>query len=120
MTTKRIPIRRDRRARLTPETVALWIVLREIEDDPDGKEWEPEGRYREYLDGTNELCRRLGLWWGHSNPLDATTAEPPDWMAHNELQADAWREAYRWRCLLIEAEADYDRNEQAKGIQLTR
>ena len=106
MTTKRTPIRRNRRARLTPETVALWLVLREIQDDPMGNEWEPVGRRREYLDGIKELCRRLGLWWGSTNPLDATEATPPDYMLHNKLQADAWREAYRWRCALMAAEGD--------------
>ena len=42
-----------------------------------GKEREPIGRYREYLDGVKELCGRLGLRWGCTNPLDQRKRRRP-------------------------------------------
>jgi hypothetical protein len=107
MSTKRTPLRRDAKARLTPETIALWVRLEAIQAAGDHNEWEPLGRRREYLDGNKALCGSLGLWWGYTSPLNAVTADPPDYMRHNELQADAWRQAWAWRCALQEgARAD--------------
>ena len=50
MSTKRTPIRRDRRAKLTPEIIEIWRRLCEIKADGDYVEWEPVGRYREFMD----------------------------------------------------------------------
>jgi hypothetical protein len=39
-------------------------------------------------------------------PIQIDTPTPPDYMLHNEVQADAWREACRWRCILMAAEGE--------------
>jgi hypothetical protein len=109
MSTKRTPLRRPARARIDPQTLAIWRVLREIDANPtDRHEWEEDGgRLREYLDLGKELCTRLGLSWPSMNwPINCDSPEPPDWMLHNPLRCQSWREAYRWRCALMAAEAE--------------
>ena len=122
MTTKRTPIRRDRRARLTPEALACWLVIREIAESPtDRDEYEPVGRHREYVDLNIKLCRLIGLEWTYMNfPIEIDSPTPPLFMNHNPPRAENWRQAWRWRCLLMQAEGDYERREQAKGFQLAR
>jgi hypothetical protein len=34
---------------------------------------------------------------------------------NNLDRAENWREAYRWRCLLMEAKGDYERSDRANG-----
>jgi len=37
-------------------------------------------------------------------PTNVDGPEPPDYMlACNQYQAERWREAWRWRCALLEA-----------------
>jgi hypothetical protein len=38
-------------------------------------------------------------------PIETDSATPPQFMTNNLDRAENWREAYRWRCLLMEAEA---------------
>ena len=111
MTTKRTPVRREMKRKIDPQTLAIWRMLREIDANPtDREEWEEDGgRHREYLTLGAELCTRLGLWWGSMNwPINVDSPDPPGWMAHNELRAENWRQAYRWRCALMGAEEDAD------------
>src|SRR5829696_5504034 len=102
-------IAKTTRPRLTPEIFALWMVLREIQDDREGVRWEEDGgRHREYLDGTKRLAILLGLDWGDMiGPLDVTSPHPPDYIAmHQPHRAETWREAFRWRVALMQAEAE--------------
>ena len=101
MTTKRRPIRRDRRAKLTPEIMAMWHTLRGIRAAGDDREYEPLGRHREFMHLNCDLCAALGGWWGTMIfPIDVTSPEPRDYMLRNSIQADAWRAAWEWRCAL--------------------
>jgi hypothetical protein len=101
MTTKRTPIRRSARAKLTPEIMAMWHTLREIRAAGNDREYEPLGRHREFVQLNCDLCKALGGWWGTMIfPIDVTSPEPSDYMLHNPIQADAWREAWEWRCAL--------------------
>ena len=104
MSTKRVAIRRPAKARVTPEVLELWRRLREIEADPVARrEWEPVGRYREYMDGYKRLCTCLGLWWGLMiSPLDTETETPRGYMLRNPIQVEAWRKAWEWRQVLEE------------------
>ena len=85
MTTKRTPIRRNLRQRITPEMVELW---RRLHEDPD------EERRREY---SRELRRLLG--WKPWEPLleRVTCPEPPDYMRGNEHQQEGWRKVWELR-----------------------
>src|SRR3954469_1307840 len=101
MTTRRVPIRRDRRAKLTPEILAMWQAIVAIKAAGEHAEDEPLGRHREYMRLNCTLATALGMWWGTMIfPIDVTSPEPRDYMRHNPLQADAWREAWEWRCAL--------------------
>jgi hypothetical protein len=48
-------------------------------------------------------------------PIETDSATPPQFMTNNLDRAENWREAYRWRCLLMEAEGDYERSDRANG-----
>lgn len=112
MSTKRRPIRRSMRAKITPEVIELWQRLREINRVKRWRErWEDEGGHRrEFLDGTKRLATLLGLWWGdYVLPLDATTAQPPDYIRRNSDHSQQWRVAWAWRCALIEAAKEQPR-----------
>ena len=37
-------------------------------------------------------------------PIEVDTLTAPLFMTHNSPRAENWRNAYRWRCLLMEAE----------------
>jgi|tagenome__1003787_1003787.scaffolds.fasta_scaffold19449109_1 hypothetical protein len=88
------------RPRLTHEQVALWIVLREIQDERGGVDhWEQDGgRRHEYLDGCKRLSELLGLSFGDWLPLETPTACPPDYLDGNEYQLDCYRRAWALRC----------------------
>ena len=58
MPTKRTPIGRDKKSRITPESVALYRQLREIFDNGDDEQW------REACD----LRRKLNQLLGRSQP----------------------------------------------------
>jgi hypothetical protein len=94
------------KARITPEVLEVWQRLRAINRVKRWRErWEDEGgRRREFLDGEKRLATLLGLWWGdYVLPLDATAAEPPDYMRGNSDHSEQWRVAWAWRCAMIEA-----------------
>ena len=48
-------------------------------------------------------------------PIETDSATPPQFMTNNLDRAENWREAYRWRCLLMEAKGDYERSDRANG-----
>src|SRR4051812_25598186 len=97
-------LRKTRKAKLTPEILAMWQAIVAIKAAGEHEEREPLGRHREYMDLKCDLCTALGGWWGTMIfPIDVTSPEPRDYMLHNPLQADAWREAWEWRCALSEA-----------------
>jgi hypothetical protein len=99
-------VRKDIRPRITPQTLAMWQVLREIFETPtDLNEDEPVGRRQEYIDLNLELSERLGLLFGTMIfPVEVLSPEPPGYMLHNGLLSDAWRNAYYWRSQLMAAE----------------
>ncbi len=95
MTTKRTPLRRDARARITPELVALWLKLRAIREVGEHEELEPDGHRVEYLDALHALDRALGIKPWQVCPLDAVTAKPPSHLQQHRL--DSWRRAWERR-----------------------
>lgn len=99
MTTKRTPIRRNVKPRITAEVLALWRKIQEIEAEGDDRAWEEEGgRRRECMDAHNELNQLLGIRSWQRNPAQVREPEPPKWMtAGNLLAADQWREAWKLR-----------------------
>jgi hypothetical protein len=102
---KPTPIRRVSRRKVDAQALTLWRAIRDI-SPVDRAEYEPIGRRREYIDANCQLCSHLGIWWGFVLwPAEVDSPEPPGHLRHNSLQAPVWRRAYRWRCLLMEAEA---------------
>jgi hypothetical protein len=99
MPTKRTRTPRAIKSKITPEALALWRKLRRMKSN----------RIRtnrvEWLKVEKELCSLLGVWWGDAGrPTNVDTPEPPIYMQHNSYQAARWREAWRWRCALEEAD----------------
>jgi hypothetical protein len=107
MPTNRTPLRRVTRRKIDAQTVAIWQVICEIYASPqDREEPEPIGRSGEFWDLNHQLCQRIGHWFWYMNlPIFCTEPEPPDWMASNPARAENWRQAHRWRVLLLEAAA---------------
>ena len=102
-----------RARRFTPEIVALFARIEEIRNAGDDREWEPDGRRREFLDAEHELRYGLGFA-GHSvMPTDDELArgEPmPAYMAWL-CSGETWPKAVELRRQLLEAaakEADSD------------
>ena len=118
----RRPLKRNMRARrLTPEIVALFVRIEEIRNAGDDREWEPDGRRREFLDAEHELRYRLGLA-GHSvMPTDDELAagEPmPAYMAWLS-SGETWDHAVRLRQQLLAATAAFaERDESALATVL--
>ena len=99
MPTNRTAVRRVTRRKIDAETLRLWRAIGEI--GPKDRE-----RRREFVDLNCQLCTRLGIWWGFMIfPAEVDGPEPPEYLRHNSLQAPVWRRAWRWRGLLMEAEA---------------
>ncbi len=99
MPTNRTRTPRARKAKIKPEALALWRELRRMK----------RNRIRtnrvEWLKAEKELCNLLGLWWGDAGlPTNVDGSEPPIYVQHNSYQAARWREAWRWRCALEEAD----------------
>jgi hypothetical protein len=94
MGTKRRPVQRDIRARITPELLELFCRLEET----------PK-RLRhtaEYVAGVKQLCRALGLdFWSMKWPTNVLSAE--SCYPRDHIQTQNWNAAWRWRCLLLEA-----------------
>jgi uncharacterized protein YecE (DUF72 family) len=105
MTTKRIPIRRDVRARVTPELVALWRQLKEITEAGAHEEFEPVGRRNEFLEALHAMDRAFGIRPWQESPLYAETPEPPAYMRRSEPAMEGWRRAWELRCALEAASA---------------
>jgi hypothetical protein len=79
MPTKRVPLNRSAHARITPEIIALWRRILEIQDSGADEEWEEAGgRRRELLDADRDLCSALGLSPWHTSPADVPSQGPPE------------------------------------------
>jgi hypothetical protein len=117
MPAKRRTLDRQRRPPISPEAVRLWKLCLEIEVERATERWEtdrPPGRRREYLDVHRALATACGLdWCSCIGPTDAKSATLPASLRHRDLQAEAYRAAYRARLALIEAEAAADREAAA-------
>jgi hypothetical protein len=106
---------------LTPEIVALFVRSEEIRNAGDDREWEPDGRRREFLDAEHELRYGLGLA-GHSvMPTDDVLAlgEPMpgymEWLSSGET----WDYAVALRRQLLAAgAAQAERDESALATVL--
>ena len=85
MTTKRTPIRRNLKQRITPEMRELWKRSREDQD---------EERRREY---SRELHRMIG--WKPWEPFLewVTSPEPPAYHKGSEHHAAMWQKAWKLR-----------------------
>ena len=108
MPSNRRPLKRNMRARrFTPEIVSLFVRIEEIRNAGDDREWEPDGRRREFLDAEHELRYGLGLA-GHSvMPTDNELArgEPmPAYMAWLS-SGETWDHAAALRRQLLAAAA---------------
>ena len=69
MGTKRKPIERHTRPRVTPEVLELWLRLRAIRKD--------QAQRAEYDAGERRLCKLLGLdYWSMKNPLTVNSPTP--------------------------------------------
>jgi hypothetical protein len=94
MPTTRRPRRHAARPRVSPEAVALF---RRLEGTP------PRLRHGcEFTDAEKRLCRALGLdWLSMKSPVTVHSPNPDH--VEGSYQAQCWREAWAWRCALVEA-----------------
>jgi hypothetical protein len=97
--TNRTTRARPTRRRIDAQTLRLWREIVALYENPAARE------SREFGDLNVALCARLGLKWSFMRWPILCGPEVPDYLQHNAMQADAWRAAHRWRCLLIEAAA---------------
>lgn len=105
MPTKRTPVDRPIRARVTPDLVALWRRIMEIrEAGLDGTPEREGGRQEEHLDALHRLDRGLGLRPWQDSPVDVPPhGKPPPWARRASYEtAQIWRRA-------LEEAADADR-----------
>jgi hypothetical protein len=109
MTTKRRPIKRNPKLRVTPEAVALWVRLNEILAAGLKDDWDDQTCRNEYLDTAEQLREALGLHPWEANVEDADTDDPPDYMLSTPLAVEGWRTAREWRRLLEEADREPER-----------
>lgn len=100
MATKRTPLRREQRQRITPEVAALWRRIRQLEAE--GADDGDSDQRREYLDACSELSRVLGVKPWETPPDGARHPEPPAYMRAPDQRED-WRRAYELRQSLEEA-----------------
>ncbi len=109
---RRLP--KARSCRTTPELIERWARLLNIRASGSDEEWEPIGWRREYLDGTVELDRALGVRPREESPVTAEHPDPPDWMGSNPMLCDRWRKAWDLRYEL-EAERARTRKQRVKA-----
>ena len=104
MTTKRTPIRRNARVRITPEIVALWRRLEEIKAAGGDEEWEPVRQRREFSDTHLTLHRALGLRPWEANPFDVDDGPRPPYQT---CYSGSWEQTQELRrVILAEIEAE--------------
>jgi hypothetical protein len=105
MTTKRTPLNRAARVRLSPETLDLFIRLQDIRAAGADAEWEPIGRRSELLEGSAQLHAALGLRPWDECPLFVDDGPPQAWRDTAE-QIAAYTKAQDLRRQLIAAVKD--------------
>jgi hypothetical protein len=108
--TKRRPINRPVRRRITPEVVELFATGFDIAVAGADKTWEAQGgRRREFLDTCNALDAALGLSVDERGPLSCHDGLPPRWVVRAaELDSEkhileGWKQAVETRRLLVAA-----------------
>lgn len=94
VSTKRVPLRRSLKARITPEVVASWRRIRQLEAE--GADDYDSGQRREYLDACSELHLLLMLKPWETTPEWATHPEPPAYRQTPDRRDD-WHRAYELR-----------------------
>lgn len=110
MPTKRTPLKRRSNRRITPEAVAAYrraeataAARHECIQGNGCRSADPSGHCPNCSAHRNahiEMFRLLGIKVWETSPVDAVSAEPPGYMMHNPLQADAWQRAHDLRCEL--------------------
>lgn len=76
MGTKRTPLNRAVKHKITPELLAKFIVAREIQDADDNDRWEEaNGRRREYLDLLGDIDKALQRAPWQLSPLNVTPGD---------------------------------------------
>ena len=113
MATKRTPLKRNLKRRITPEAVAAYVVAKETwpvrsSCDRGGKCQSKDvsafcKACTAHLDACRAMYRLLDIKPWEVLPIDADVPEPPEYMATNPLRAPAWRAAYQLRLDLEDA-----------------
>jgi hypothetical protein len=83
--------------RITPELLALWTRLVEIVNAGDHREFEPDGRRREYLDASQELDQALEIKPWDWSPIQITADKPPDYVWTDAFKLESWCRGQAWR-----------------------
>jgi hypothetical protein len=106
MPSKRIPLRRNVRLRVTPEAIRLFKLVENCIETGDHEFWEDEGgRRRQYLDADRDLASIFGLHLGEISPCDLQlrlNAQMPKYMRHL-CSAETWPVAVEVRKALLRA-----------------
>jgi hypothetical protein len=109
MPTVRIPINRATHPRITPQArqvfaraVALQPIYLACKCSSAARANERCSACREFLALRGELDRLLGQMPWDRSPLDTRSANPPDHVAKDALQAERWRKAWALRRQLQE------------------
>ena len=103
MATKRIPLKRAIRSRITDQATAAFRLCEEIRAAGDDELFEESGgRRNEFLEAELRLARLLGLKPWHESPLAATTEEPPAWMK-DQFSIANWKHAREVRAAVAAA-----------------
>lgn len=115
MVTKRTPVSRSSKARITDELIEAFIRYEELSPIRDACIADDKCRStvpnqhcpecREHVELSNKLHRMVGAKVWECSGLDADAPEPPDDMRKNPMMCAAWRRSWRLRCELEAAAA---------------
>jgi hypothetical protein len=104
MPTRRTPIGRHARSRITPQAAALFRLCLEIQETGCDQFLEEDGgRRREFLDAHSDLGRLLGLAPWEASPLDVPDEGPCPWAGSGNCYAASWPQAQEIRAALKNA-----------------
>jgi hypothetical protein len=123
MPSKRIPLRRNVRLRITPEAIRLFKLVENCIETGDHEFWEDEGgRRRQYLDADRDLASIFGLHLGEISPCDLQLRlDPrmPEYMRYL-CSAETWPVALEVRRALLQALAEAHGREARNGKSALR
>lgn len=112
MGTKRKPLRRETRRRITSEAIEAWRACMEfVERHGDTsaareESWvadsEGHNSTNPFIEAKQRLDRALGLRPWEESPVNTESETPPDWM-RDPRQIEDWRHAWELRCDILEA-----------------